>query len=80
MGFNFKAAGFDKLKGFVTEMKRSEVDHLKAFGNFIKNNRMLHHLRAKDWAAFARAYNGPSYEQNRYHTKLAAAYERPRWS
>lgn len=76
MGFNFKEAGFDKLKSFVTEMKRSEVEQLKAFGNFIKNNRMLEHLRAKNWAAFARAYNGPSYERNRYHTKLKAAYER----
>ena len=29
-----------------------------------------------EWAAFARAYNGPSYWRHGYHTKLARAYRR----
>lgn len=33
-------------------------------------------LRAHDWEAFARGYNGPAYKANGYHRKMAAAYAR----
>ena len=33
-------------------------------------------LRRKDWTGFARGYNGPGYEANRYHEKLASAHAR----
>lgn len=29
-------------------------------------------LRGADWSGFARGYNGPDYEHNRYAAKLAA--------
>jgi hypothetical protein len=32
----------------------------------------------KDWAKFARGYNGPGYAQNAYDVKLAQAYEKNR--
>ena len=35
---------------------------------------MAEALRKKNWAAFAKAYNGPGYAKNQYDTKLAAAY------
>lgn len=35
-------------------------------------------IRRLDWAAFARAYNGPAYAKHGYHTKIGAAYERYR--
>jgi peptidoglycan-binding domain 1 protein len=37
---------------------------------------MLSALQAKDWAEFAKRYNGPAYEQNQYDKKLAAAYQK----
>ena len=37
---------------------------------------MLKALKAKDWAGFAKMYNGPNYQINDYDTKLAAAYRR----
>src|SRR5690606_7984441 len=37
---------------------------------------LLQPLRRKDWARFARLYNGPGYAQNRYDEKLAQAYAR----
>ena len=44
---------------------------------FIRKNRnMLADLKAKRWAAFARAYNGAGYKQNAYDTKMAAAYQK----
>jgi hypothetical protein len=35
---------------------------------------MLTALQAKNWAEFAKRYNGPAYAQNRYDEKLAKAY------
>ena len=37
---------------------------------------MLESLRNKNWATFARKYNGPSYAKRGYHTKMAKAYKK----
>jgi len=37
---------------------------------------MAEALRKKDWATFARRYNGPGYAKNSYDTKLKSAYDR----
>lgn len=74
MGFNHKLAGYPDVFSFVDAMKRSERDHLMALVNFIKNSNLVDELKRKDWAGFARQYNGPGYAANNYHTKLEAAY------
>jgi hypothetical protein len=33
-------------------------------------------LQDRDWAAFAKAYNGKGYAKNKYDEKLAAAYKK----
>ena len=42
---------------------------------FMKNSGCLKELKEKDWAGFARKYNGPGYAQNAYDQKLRNAYE-----
>ena len=74
MGFNFKACGYNNVEDYVNAMYVSEGKHLEAFGGFIKSVNLVRHLVTKDWAAFAKGYNGPAYAQNKYDTKLAAAY------
>nr|CAD6417642.1 hypothetical protein REQ54_01733 [Rhizobium sp. Q54] len=74
MGFNHKAAGFDDVFSFVEAMKYSEGAGLYAMARFIVSNGLQRHLRAKDWASFAKGYNGSGYAKHGYHTKLAAAY------
>ncbi len=75
MGFNHKKAGAANLVEYVTKARRSEAEHLLAFGNFITDNRnMLKFLRAKDWANFALRYNGSGYKANRYDERLEEAY------
>jgi hypothetical protein len=75
MGINYKRAGFIKVSDFVNAMQASEANHLKAFVSFIKSDSRIHKaLKSRNWAAFARAYNGPAYKQNQYDTKLQAAY------
>lgn len=77
LGSNYAECGFGTLQGFVNAMYASEADQLEAFVNFLNSNpKMGKTLRAKDWAAFARLYNGPAYAANEYDKKLAAAYKR----
>ena len=77
MGFNHAAAGFSNVEDFCVAMWKSEDEHLRAFVNFIKADANMHrHLKNRNWAAFANAYNGPAYAQNKYDTKLAAAYRK----
>lgn len=75
-GFNWKKCGASSLDDFVEKMSRSERDQLDMFAEFITNAGLLKHLRQKNWAAFARGYNGPSYARRSYHTRMASAYAR----
>lgn len=75
-GFNWKLAGADSHHDFVDRISRSEYDQLVLFANFIRNTGLLKHLRAKNWSAFAKLYNGPGYAARGYHTRMAAAYRR----
>lgn len=75
-GFNWKQCGTSSAREFYELMSRSERDQLDLFGEFITRTGLLPSLRAKNWNAFARGYNGPSYAQRGYHRKLAAAYNK----
>lgn len=79
LGDNHVQAGFATVREFTDAMCRSEADQFGAFVNFIAGNRLLQRaLVGKDWAQFARLYNGPGYTINRYDEKLRAAYEAQR--
>ena len=75
-GFNYKLCGCKSVGEFVDRMSYSELEQLELFAHFIENTGMVKHLRNKDWAKFARAYNGPSYARRGYHTRMAAAYKK----
>lgn len=76
MGFNYAACGERSVAGFVEMMHRSELHQLLLSARFIRSAGMLPALRQKNWAEFARRYNGPGYARNRYDSKLAEAYAR----
>lgn len=73
-GFNYKLCGCESVDEFVKRMAYSELEQLQLFALFITNSGMVESLRKKDWATFARKYNGPSYAKRGYHTKMAKAY------
>ena len=75
-GFNWKVCGCKDVDEFVERMSYSEFEQLELFATFIRNTGMLPYLREKNWAAFARKYNGASYAKRGYHTKMANAYAR----
>lgn len=74
MGFNYSYAGYLDVEAFVADQYPGAEDQARAFARFISRPPFLGALRKKDWAVFARTYNGPGYRQNRYDTKLATAY------
>lgn len=75
-GFNWKKCGAESLEDFVDRMSSSERAQLDMFANFITNSGLLKSLQQKDWAKFARGYNGPGYAKRGYHTRMARAYAR----
>lgn len=77
MGYHWKTLGYNSIQHFVESMQSGESAQLTAFVRFIQADVALHKaLKAKKWADFARIYNGPSYKNNMYDTKLARAYDR----
>ncbi len=77
MGENYKQAGYEDVKSFAQDlMSKDEDKHLDAFTKFIKNDTKLKEsLQEKDWASFAKKYNGPGYKKNNYDNKLSGAYK-----
>ncbi len=76
MGENHFRAGHPDVQSMVSAAYRSVDDHLQMFVHFIKADKRLHKaLRALDWSAFARIYNGPAFARNQYDTKMATAYK-----
>jgi hypothetical protein len=76
MGSNFKMVGCSSVEAMVEEAVESEAGQLRQMAAFIRSAGLLDELVNKDWAKFARGYNGPQYAKNAYDTKLAAAYEK----
>jgi hypothetical protein len=75
LGENYQQAGHPTLQSFINAMYRGVDDHLRAFVAFIlADARLVAALRAKDWATFARIYNGRNYAAHGYHTRMAAAF------
>lgn len=74
MGFNHEVCGFEDVHAFVGAMMHSQGAQLMVIGRFIVGNKLQRHLVSKDWAKFARGYNGSGYAKHGYHTKLARAY------
>lgn len=84
MGFSSDKAGFPSVQAMVAAFRNPKPDtNVRAFLNFCANKKnrkgekpLLPALRAKDWRTVAYNYNGAGYEQNNYHTKMAANYEK----
>ena len=75
LGMHYGTCGYADVEGFVKAQCDSERAQLDAFVKFIKANPKMHAaLREQRWDEFALRYNGTGYKQNKYDTKLAAAF------
>lgn len=76
MGFNWKMLGYPNLQAFINAAYRDEAAHLDMFVRYIKAAGLETALRTKNWARFARGYNGASYAKNRYDILMKQHYDR----
>ena len=77
MGYNYQTCGYKDVITYMNDMQISEKYHLNSFMNFIKSNQnMFQSLKNKNWSLFAEKYNGPSYKQNNYDSKLLESYNK----
>lgn len=75
MGFNHNLCGCKDVFEFVHKVSESHEKQLELMYYFMNNSGCLKELKEKDWAGFAKKYNGPGYAQNAYDQKLRNAYE-----
>jgi murein L,D-transpeptidase YcbB/YkuD len=60
----------------VREARSSAAGQVRLMARYIVKAGLADALRQRDWAAFARGYNGPGYRANRYDAKLVQAFAR----
>lgn len=78
MGAHWSWLGYATAQELVAEACSGIVGQVQLMSRFIVRSKLTDELRNKDWAGFARQYNGPSYKKMNYDTKMAAAYARHR--
>lgn len=82
MGFNHNACGQPSAQDMITYMNKGEYEQLDCFLKYCLASKLDDELRRKDWANFARGYNGPGYKGNPatvnddYDLKLYSAYKK----
>lgn len=74
MGMNYALCGCSSVEEFVNKMSTSEEEQLKLTIKFLFKNNLVETLNSKNFASFARIYNGPGYASNKYDVKLMNAY------
>lgn len=73
LGSNHRACGFPTASAFTADISISHERQLIAFEAFVRANNILDALQKRDWARFARVYNGPGQVET-YSRLLANAY------
>ena len=76
MGDEFWRLGFETVGQMVDSFKKGEYEQLQGFAKFVVSKNLVKALQQKQWAVFARGYNGSNFKQNQYDTKLQKAYEK----
>jgi len=73
MGAHWSALGYPSVQNMWAEAQ-TLPGQVEMMMRFIRSNNLVRHLQSLDWAAFARAYNGPGYRRNQYDTRLDLSY------
>ena len=76
MGAHWAWLGYASVDALVREARASAAGQARLMARYIEKAGLADALRRRDWAAFARGYNGPGYRANRYDAKLASAFAR----
>ena len=76
MGAHWLWLGYPSVDALVDEARSGVDGQIRLMARYIEKAGLIDIIRASDWTAFARAYNGPSFAQSGYDKKIAKAYDR----
>lgn len=76
MGAHWKTLGFGSVSDLVNLARSGAGGQIELMARFIQQTGLDRSLRSRNWAAFARGYNGPAYKKYGYDRQMARAYER----
>jgi hypothetical protein len=81
MGAWWNRLGYRSAIDFVWRLSRAEKEHYEALCRFLTVQGMTPAFRKisanpEDCRPFARAYNGPAYEEHDYHRRIATAFRK----
>lgn len=76
MGAHWRWLGYASIEAMVETARRDLEGQVEIMLRFIDKAGLKPLVEARDWAGFARAYNGPAYKTNHYDEKLAKAFVR----
>jgi hypothetical protein len=77
MGFNARKIGYTSATHMFSELRaggiHAQLECMWRYMDAVPG--LIEALKARNWEAFAKGYNGPAFAQNDYDTRLAAAYK-----
>ena len=76
MGSHWKWLGYASVDALVADARQGADGQIALMMRYIKKAGLVPALQARDWAQFARVYNGPAYARLKYDVRLHAAYQR----
>ncbi|MCO5162540.1 MAG: N-acetylmuramidase domain-containing protein [Mesorhizobium sp.] len=74
MGAHWEWLGYAGIDALVDEARSGVGGQISLMARYIDKAGLAAAIRRRDWAAFARAYNGPGYKRHAYDRKIAEAY------
>ncbi len=75
LGENHVLAGYPTVQAMIADFILDEDNHLEAMVRFIRASGLADAIRAHDWTAFARRYNGPHHARHGYAIRLSRRFE-----
>ncbi|MEX0404118.1 N-acetylmuramidase domain-containing protein [Aquibium sp. LZ166] len=78
MGAHWLWLGYANVEALVGEARSGVAGQARLMVRYIDKTGLRAAIERRDWAAFAKGYNGPAYKKHGYDTRIAAAYERHR--
>ena len=76
LGENWEWLGYASPQDLAAEALSGLAGQVRLMIRFIDRRGLRDALERRDWAAFARAYNGPAYRRYHYDQRMAEAYAR----
>ena len=76
MGAHWAWLGYRHVDDLVTDARSGAAGQVRLMVRYIRKADLLPAIKARDWAGFARGYNGPGYKKYKYDVKIGSAYRK----